>query len=191
MIFVSAGHYVERPGACFGDFCEHGEALIWRSLLTNYLGHEGMVVPTGTLREKVEFINDRAEKGDIAVEIHFNDFTIWEDANKNGLIDDGELRQAGRGSETLYYPGSTRGKEVALVAQSALAQNFQPDRGVKEGWYRMNPDNGPDFFLAKTRCTSIIVEPDFISRKAKITGRREQTCELLAEYLLQFINEET
>ena len=47
------------------------------------------------------------------------------------------------------------------------------NRGAKEGWYRMDPNNGPDAFLAKTKCPAIIVEPFFLDsseERAKYIG---------------------
>ena len=176
MIYVSAGHHTEKPGACFEGFCEHYEAMLWQSAIANYLGHDGMVVPAGTLKEKVDFINSRPRHNDdVAIEIHFNS------AMKDQV-------HVGKGSETLYYPESKRGELVAAHVQNSMSALMTPDRGIKEGWYQMNKAKGPDFFLAKTVCTSIIIEPEFIHRKAKITGRRDKACALIAKALLEIIN---
>jgi N-acetylmuramoyl-L-alanine amidase len=171
MIYVSAGHHPEKPGACYKDFCEHEEAKKWVSLIANHLGHDGMVVPVGTLRHKVDFINENYLINDIAIEIHFN-----------SAMHDG--RQVGKGSETLYYPGSKRGEHIASKIQYALGGILLPDRGIKEGWYQMNKAKGPDFFLARTKCTSLIVEPDFIHRKAKIESKRDKACSEIANTLI-------
>lgn len=183
MIFVSAGHYPARPGARYRDVTEHAEAVRWADALCAALGDEATRVPNDTLREKVRFINHRAEDVDLAVEIHFNSFRIWEDLNRDGLCTEDELRAAGQGCETLYYPGSVAGHMLATACQEAIAQVFWPDRGVKEGWYRMNPRNGPDFFLAQTRCAAAILEPEFIHRIAEIEAGRDKAVALLAEVL--------
>ena len=175
MIYVSAGHHPEKQGACHNGFCEHDEAKKWASLIANHLGHDGMVVPVGTLKTKVDFINSRTPSdNDVAIEIHFNS------AMKDGV-------HIGRGSETLYYPGSKRGEEIAAKVQFTLGGIFVPDRGAKEGWYQMNEAKGPDFFLARTRCTAIIIEPDFIHRKAKIESKRDLACEAIAKTLIDVI----
>ena len=177
LICISAGHYPERPGACFGSFCEHSEANHWAILITDYIireGYEAALVPTGTLKKKVEFINSRETS--LAVEIHFNSFKVWEDANRDGIVTDDELKHTGQGCETLYYPESQKGALLASNIQAVLSDIFSPDRGIKEGWYRMDPKNGPDYFLEKTSCTSVIVEPDFIHRIEKIQDNRRQAC---------------
>lgn len=174
MIFISAGHYPSAPGAKWERFIEHDEAVIWAEALVEQIS-TAMFVPTGVLKSKVDFINERIMNGDIAVEIHFN---AARDSNNNPV---------GKGCETLYYPGSTKGKSLAEVCQAAMASLFPPSRGVKEGWYRMNPDNGPDFFLAKTRCPAVIIEPDFVHRSDLIMDNREQAIVNLANALKEFV----
>lgn len=172
-VAISAGHYPEKPGACFNDFCEHGEALKWAHEINDYLVMKGvgsLLVPSGVLKQKVEFINER--NVGLAVEIHFNS------AKKDG-------EHIGRGSETLYFPGSEKGAIFADNVQKALAETFTPDRGIKEGYYRMNPENGPDFFLARTNCPSIIVEPDFIHRKDIIQDGRNVACLAIADAIIK------
>jgi len=182
VIFISAGHYPSKPGAGFEGFTEYDEAEVWADLIVKYLDGEGKLVPTGFLGHKVGFINSRAP--DLALEIHFNSFKIWEDLNKDGLISDDELKAAGRGCETLYFPGSTNGEKLAEIVHAAITSIFEPDRGIKEGWYRMQKKNGPDFFLEKTSCPAIIIEPDFIHRKEIIQNNRDACCELIASALL-------
>jgi len=170
MIAISAGHYPERPGACFDNFCEHGEAVEWAKLICGHLGKEGFYVPTGFLQSKVDAINNRDI--DIAVEIHFN----------SAVNADGE--RIGEGCETLYYPESQKGAFIANELQKAITPVLFKDRGIKQGWYRMNPDNGPDFFLARTKCPAIILEPEFIHRKDSIQVNRDVACQFIAETLM-------
>jgi len=170
MIFISAGHYPAQPGATHERFVEHDEAILWRDLLIGKLVPlDVMSVPTGVLRSKIDFINARTQNGDIALEVHFNAALNAEGVN------------VGRGCETLYYPGSEAGKDIATAVQEALADVFPPSRGVKEGWYRMDPSRGADFFLEKTRCPAIILEPEFVHRSDIIQDSRESACYLLAE----------
>lgn len=182
MIHVSAGHHPYAKGACYKKFCEFDEAKIWQALICHYLGSLAMAVPVGVLKEKVAFINAEP-KVDIAVEIHFNAAARWVDRNGDGIHDPDEDVYFGRGSETLYYPSSESGKQAAITMQKYLSEVFEPDRGAKEGWYKMNPDNGPDYFLARTKCTALIIEPEFIHRKELIQSQRVNACNTIAEAL--------
>jgi N-acetylmuramoyl-L-alanine amidase len=173
MIFISAGHYPSAPGAKWERFVEHDEATVWADLLVAQID-DSMRVPTGILRDKVNFINERVMNGDIAVEIHFN---AARDKNNNPV---------GRGCETLYYPGSDRGEKLAEICQVALKSFYPPDRGAKEGWYRMDVSKGPDFFLAKTTCTAVIVEPEFVHRSQTIQDNSYLAINSLAKALVAF-----
>lgn len=166
MIAISAGHHCLHKGASYGTFNEHDEAIEWAKELMEYLGDKAVLVPFGFLRRKVEYINSN----DIvfAVEIHFNS----------------DRRHLGRGSETLYYPGSVAGRKLAQAVQDVLGRIFEPDRGIKEGYYQMNKVKGPDFFLAKTRCPAIIIEPEFIHHEETIKTNRQIACHALASALL-------
>ncbi|MDA3834721.1 MAG: N-acetylmuramoyl-L-alanine amidase, partial [Spirochaetales bacterium] len=47
--------------------------------------------------------------------------------------------------------------------QESIAQELgNRNRGVKEGWYMMDPKNGPDYFLAETNCPAVITEFYFL-----------------------------
>jgi len=175
MIFISAGHYPSAPGAKHERFIEHDEAVVWADKIVELL--DGSIrVPTGVLRTKVDFINERIMNGDVAIEIHFN------------AALDGEGNHVGRGCESLYYPGSDKGEALALSCQAALSKTYSPDRGAKEGWYRMDRSRGADFFLAKTRCVAVIIEPEFVHRSDLITDNRKQAITNLVEMLKEFEN---
>ena len=168
MIFVSAGHYPAAPGARCERFIEHDEAAKWADVIADYLGERGIRVPSGYLRDKVSFINERSLNGDIAIEVHFN-------ACKNQFG-----HHVGSGCESLFFPGSTYGEELANLCQGILAQYFKPDRGAKEGWYRMDKSRGPDFFLARTKCPAVIIEPEFVHNGDAIREYRDVVCQDLA-----------
>lgn len=174
MILISAGHHPYAKGASFENFNEYEEAKMWVPFIVNHLGSKGMSVPDGVLREKVAFINSIVN-AELAVEIHFNSAL-----DKDGF-------HIGRGCETLYYPGSAKGKFAAGLVQDELSIIFSPNRGVKEGYYRLNKDYGPDFFLARTKCTALIIEPEFIHRKDKITTRKTEACKIIADVLLAYL----
>ena len=176
MILLSAGHRPGAKGASFGDLNEHDEATRWVGQLSVLLRQRTHVeiVPTGNLPAKIKFINDYdAEKVDLAIEIHFNSDPLHK----------------GRGSETLYCPDSVNGKRAAQIVQTALGKIFTPDRGIKEGWYKMivppNPRAVPDAFLRQSRPTALIVEPEFIHNRSIIESMRSIGCETLADAIVE------
>ncbi|MCK5601799.1 hypothetical protein KAR91_08025, partial [Candidatus Pacearchaeota archaeon] len=81
------------------------------------------------------------------------------------------------------------GKQLATHIQEKLSLVYAPNRGAKEGWYRMNKKNGPDFFLKRTACTSIIIEPEFVHNAEKIREGREAGCKLISDVLLNYTGE--
>lgn len=183
---ISAGHHASKSGACFEDFCEFDEAAKWAKLIVENLGDSALLVPFGFLKDKVSFINARSsDKDTIAIEIHFNSAVVWKDDNNDGIQQDNEFHHIGHGSETLYYPNSHKGKAAAVTMQQNLSRVFLPNRGAKEGWYRMQKRFGADYFLAKTKCTSLIIEPEFIDNREKITSNRINGCMAISEALLE------
>lgn len=170
MILISTGHHSKRRGACFEGFCEYDEALLWASEIVYQLSGKAIcrIVPPGYLRNKVNYINSFNDSK-LAIEIHFNGAT------------DSEGNRVGKGSETLYCPGSIKGKAVAKIVQASISNVFKPNRGVKEGWYRMDKSRGVDYFLSKTACVAIIIEPEFIHHKDFITNNRIEVCKQIAD----------
>lgn len=176
MIFLSAGHHVGAQGARWNGFTEWMEARQWVHIIHQLIpsGHS-IVVPSGTLPRKVNAINSKATSDDIAIEIHFNSAVV------NG-------KHVGRGCETLYYPGSVKGQNVAEILQDAMVPIFPPDRGVKEGWYRMDRpgvvdydgdvdgDEKIDYFLRETACPAVILEPEFIHHATLLMESRHMAC---------------
>lgn len=155
-IALSAGHYPDRQGAYYKGISEYlaMSRLVLELLFTS---SDFRMVPTGTLPEKVKYINSGSF--DAAVELHLNAC--------GGC--------GAKGCETLYYPGSSTGRAMAEWVQSVLPEKLGTrDRGAKEGWYRMDRpgvvdyygdkdgDETPDYFLAKTAMPAIIMEPMFI-----------------------------
>lgn len=177
-VFVSAGHNPIQVGAVYTVpntnkiITEYSLTKLYADAIESALVAVGIKVnkvPTGSLTSKINHINKYAVKGDIAIEVHFN--------SDPGL--------KGVGCETLYCPGSVNGKATATRIQANIIKAIRTDitdRGIKEGWYRMdvpgrvdfpgdkNGDEVPDAFLANTKCVGIIVEPFFMKEfeKAKL-----------------------
>ena len=176
MIVLSAGHTPDSPGACSGSFCEHAEAVEWVNRIAYQLRHDLQVqiVASGPLSQKVREINETHQRlpVQLAVEIHFNS----------------DPQHAGHGSETLYCPGSAKGERAAQMVQRHLGSTMRPDRGVKEGWYRMDRpghvdypgdvegDEKVDYFLRATKPVALIVEPEFIHNRRMILAYRDLAC---------------
>lgn len=180
MIAISIGHYKEAPGACWNGRCEFELATEWANNIYEELRFrtEAWIIATGKLPQKVNAVN--ALNPILAVEIHFN-----------------AAGGKGRGTETLYAPGSVKGKQVAELVQHGMVQVMRTkDRGVKEGWYRMDRpgvkdypgdvegDEQPDYFLRKTKCPAIIIEPEFIHNYHKYENDVENICSVIAGQLM-------
>lgn len=162
-VFISAGHVNNKDGANFkGTFFEHTEAVLWRDIICELMGIKP--VPVGTLEEKVKYINDTMSEPSIAIEIHFN-------AAMNS-----KKEYIGKGCETLHYPKSKNGIALAELIHEEILKSFSPDRGLKEGYYQMNPKKPVDYFLRKTHCPAIIIEPEFIHRYGNIVINRGTCC---------------
>ena len=181
MIILSAGHYPESPGTCYPadnpHWCEHTEAVDWVNHIAILVRQQVKVgiVPTGPLTGKVKWINEQCQRNQVklAVEIHFNS---------------DESKQA-KGSETLYCPGSVKGELLANIIQGALSSILPPNRGVKEGWFRMirppDPRAKKDYFLEKTNCPALIIEPEFIYNRRTIESNQNFACEIIADALIE------
>jgi N-acetylmuramoyl-L-alanine amidase len=180
-IAVSAGHDPKRRGACSGDVCEHDLTVPWQLTILSYLGDAGLRVPSDApLKQKIVWINEHPDIT-IAAEIHFNA---------------GGGKKT-KGCETLYAPRSVRGKLAAATVQKAMSTFCSPNRGIKEGWYRMDRPGHKDYvgdvegdevvdaFLRSTKPPAIIIEPFFIHELGRIEAHRETVCEVIAAALVE------
>ena len=182
MLLLIAGHHPLAKGAGYNDHYEHDEAVLWVSEIANLVRGRMMVdiVPTGSVEKKVSWINLQKNVS-LVCEVHFNS--------------DESKRQ--QGSETLYCPGSPRGKAAAEIVQEALAGVFPPSRGAKEGYYRGDRPGHVDYLgdiegdekiiylLEKTKPVALIVEPEFIYNWEVLQDRRHPACGALADALVK------
>lgn len=185
MIGLSVAHYRRSPGASFYGFNEFNESRVWTLLVKQALeslGHPAVEVPTGDLYSKVSWINKN--KINVVLEIHFN-------SSSNPSV---------QGCETLYCPGSKKGKRLAELVHSSFAPFMgNKNRGIKEGWYRMDSpgvkdyaedvegDEVIDYFLKKTGCPAIILEPEFIAQIGNICDRRFVACTKIAQGVINYL----
>ncbi len=177
MILVSAGHHPARKGANYNGFYEHDEALLWVAEILSHLDSLAEMVPVGTLRSKIDYINEH--NAELAVEIHFNQ-------TPDGMP---SSRPKWQGALTLHA-GSHRGEQLADNVQKELEQVFGRHwRGTMIGYYQMNKNKGLDAFLEKTNCPAVIIEPEFIFRKEIIQSARVEACSAISLALLKTIEE--
>lgn len=194
MILLSAGHYPAAQGARYNGVSEHSLAVPWIEMLARHIEPYAPVeiVPTGPLMildpvtralvgGKIHWINQRTAL--LAVELHFNS--------------DASRRQAG--CETLYCPGSVRGREAAQFAHDEYAHLFPPDRGVKEGWLRgdrpgvvdypgdVDGDEDKAAFLSETDPIALLVEPEFIYNLVTLAERERAALAAIARGLIKAV----
>lgn len=200
LVALSAGHYPASPGASYADpitreilATEHELACEWATCIQEGLAAIGMtgqnvlMVPALPLAHKIDVVN-RAPVPLCAVEVHFN------------AAVDRHGKNVGAGCETLYAPDSVLGKDLAACVHDGLATIMPTDRGIKEGWYRMDAprrvdypgdvdgDEHVDAFLLQTKCPAIIIEPEFIHLVNVIRATKIAACEKIAARLAMWIN---
>lgn len=176
-IGLSIAHYAEAQGASHDGVTEFVLSTDWIAEITKY--SDRFFVPTPEkLPSKVRQLNTQRVKA--AFELHFNAC--------GGC--------GAKGCETLYYPNSVSGKALAKKVQQGLVPLLNTrDRGVKEGWYKMDRphvvdyfgdkdgDELPDYFLRKTRMPALILEPLFIEEAVERNFKIELIAEQFAELL--------
>ena len=153
--------------------CEYSEVMPILAEVVRHLyraGELAYLVGTGYLQEKVEDI--WALNPDCAVEVHLNGAPV-----------------AAEGCETLFYPDSESGKALAESVQSFLPMaTHNPDRGVKPGYFYEDGERaGKLYFLEKTPCPAIIVEPWFLLHEQRFlhdTHRKEKIGMAIAKGIL-------
>jgi len=53
----------------------------------------------------------------------------------------------------------------------------------------MDPERGADFFLAKTKCPAIILEPEFVHHSEIIMENRDKAIDAMIDNLKEYISE--
>jgi len=172
MVGISVAHRPSSAGAGFMGFYEHYESVVWTQRLVQALGDLGIasaVSPVGRLHDKIEFLNHLQVA--VAIEIHFNAAASTDIA----------------GCETLYNPNSIEGHKLAKEVHNCYAVEMgNNDRGVKEHWHRGKVGLF-NYFLNKTKCPAIIVEPEFISHIRNITTKRDVATQKIAKGIANYL----
>ncbi len=169
---ISAGHNPDKVGACDGTFCEWPNTKDWaEEIATHFPSAETLVLAGAPLGQKIKQINELKPVPLFAIEVHFN-----------------SSAKGGKGSETLFTPGSEKSKLLAEIVQARVSEISLPNRGIKEGWYKMDFERRiPDGFLAQTRPVAIILEPYFIQQGTEIILKKRDCCALIAQALKEFV----
>ncbi len=190
-IILSAGHNPKARGASAGNLTEHDVAMKLIPKVVKILKDTGLTVsfvPTGSLSAKIGNANIEsiANGGNaLAIELHFN----------------GSSSPSAVGNETLCCPGSVKGKKAAEAFNTKFMELagdlVKKNRGVKEGWYKMDKpgqvdysgdvdgDENIDAWLKDTNCTALILEPCFMSQLQEILASHEADfCEAMAQGII-------
>lgn len=191
-VAISAGHHEGARGAGANNFFEYPETMKWATILMTIINDRypeirAHLVPAESLTEKVRFINALHDqyKLSFALEVHFN-------SSPGG---------GASGSESLFCPGTKKGVRAANIIQNAIGELMAPNRGTKEGWYKMDRpgivdydgdmdgDEHPDYFLKATKCPAVVVEPEFIQHQGAINTNRDECCSLMADAIARIVRE--
>lgn len=162
-VALVAGHNQGAPGACHNGVCEYPltKDMMFRvaGILMDVSGIQVLTHAGGSLEDKVAWVNKMAPN--LAMEFHYN----------------GCGGCKAEGTETLYDPGSDNGHEAATLIHPFIVEAVGgTDRGIKEGWYHQDKPGRVDYpgdvdgdehrlyFLHKTACPALILEPEFIEQ---------------------------
>lgn len=163
MIVLCPGHHIADKGTHYRGFSEHDLAVEWVDDVAKKLTVPYTIV-NGKLSEKVRRIN--ALDCDLAIDFHFNG-----------------AHAPVYGCETLYSAKSEHSEYYAELMQDILARHFQPNRGIKIGYYKMDKARGLDYFLRETNCPALIIEPEFLMNIDRIEQAGPACCADIAAWL--------
>lgn len=178
-VILCGGHHFDAAGATDGEGnSEFPETRIWADTILKHLHEQGVsvvIIGSAPIRNKLPTVNSKVKQSEhdcIYVEVHFNSSASTKKPS---------------GFETLYCPNSFEGEKLASVVQEAMSTVMTGnDRGIKEGYYQLDPKKGIDAMLEKTACPAIIIEPEFIQHFDKIKELREPCCKAIADALAAY-----
>jgi N-acetylmuramoyl-L-alanine amidase/Mannosyl-glycoprotein endo-beta-N-acetylglucosaminidase len=172
-IFLSAGHGSGDSGAIAGGTTEAREMILLRDQILPELrakGIEVLSVPDDrTLKQSITWINDRARKGDIALEIHADAFD----------------NPGTRGASIFYLANNNERKNQAQLVLLALLRRVPqiPSRGAK-------PDTATGVgrlgFCRDITIPSLLLEVGFLTNSEDrniLQNRRKEMAQGIADGL--------
>lgn len=189
VVVLSVAHCKNAPGACWKGLEEYSQSEKWSLAVSTLLSQKGILcrlIYGTSLNDKIQQVNKVEEDIVLAMEIHFNAC--------GGC--------GASGTETLYYPGSTKGKQYAQIFQDHLCQGLSTlDRGIKEGWLKGDEPDKVDYpgdvpgdevmagFLKFTKCTALILEPEFIEQTDKMNQHAVTGPQAIADAVEEIVRE--
>ncbi|MFB2933843.1 N-acetylmuramoyl-L-alanine amidase [Aerosakkonemataceae cyanobacterium BLCC-F154] len=180
-IFISAGHDLSDPGAVAFGTTEAKEMMLTRDLIVKELEAQRVEfysVPDDlSLKRTIEWINSKAKKGDVALELHGNAF--------NG---------SARGTEAFYIAGNERRKQDAeLILKALLAEvpelNLRGrvlSRGAKTD---TTTPHGRLAFCRQVAVASILIELCFVDNREDLSllqNHRDRFAKAIAKALIEW-----
>lgn len=180
-IFISAGHYLSDPGAVAFGTTEAKEMMLTRDLIVQELKAQGVEffsVPDDlSLAGTIQWINARARRGDVALEIHGNAF------NGNS-----------RGTEAFFVAqNEQRKKDAELLLRALLAEVPElnlPGRPLSRG---AKPDTmtaaGRLGFCRNIAIASILIELCFVDNREDLSllqNKRDRFAKGIAKGLIEW-----
>lgn len=145
-VFVNAGHYLKDPGQVLNGQLEADLVMLIRNKLKIMLPKAHFVPDELDLRESIDWINERADEGDLAIGLHLN-------GNSNVNVSGTEC----------YYAYKDKMKIAESFATIISRELGIPNRGAKHDSETYVGSLG---FLRKTKkCKAVLVEFGYLTNK--------------------------
>lgn len=169
-IFLNAGHNLDDVGAVGHGFNENEMNVKLRDRVFSMIkegSDEIIQIPDElNLRESIDWVNERAEKEDMAISIHFN-------SNQSPYI---------HGTEAYY--SNDREREMAIVFAQEVSRSLGfRNRGARHDSWTWVGSLG---WLRKLKCDSVLVEVCYLTNESDMI---EYSIEKAARGFVQAISE--
>jgi len=180
-IFLSAGHFLNDPGAMAFGTTEAKELMLTRDLIAKKLEAQGaafLSVPDNIdLKPTIQWINSQARNGDVAIELHCN--------AANGMA---------RGTEAFHIAENQKRKQDAELLLKALLEEVPqlhlPGKPLSRG---AKPDtlsqHGGLGFCRQVAVPSILIELCFLDNRQDLDllqNHRDRFAKGIAQGLMQW-----
>lgn len=144
-IFINAGHHLKDSGTVHGEHKENEMAIDLVKQIRKQLNAEEVILVPDVLdlKETIAWVNERANKDDLAFSVHFN-------SHRASYV---------HGTEAYY--SNDREKEIAVI----FAEEVSRAGGFKNRGARHDSGTwvGSLGWLRKLKCDSVLVEVCYLS----------------------------